>query len=168
MRPLGVRAEYRNGIVELLEALQQLQRSGWGGCACWDTMGRPALPRTDQLTVEHLEQWPCTHDGVTHTVVRRDGEAPAPGCRGAAQVVMDELGSSCPREGEMRCPGVGYGELSLAIAGQGWILQRLGSRGVIEGATRLLLCKRAALWPVGVLRIDGKCSGHAACISLQV
>ncbi len=31
----------------------------------------------------------------------------------------------------------------------------------------MLLCKRAALWLVGVLRIDGKCSGHAACISLD-
>lgn len=122
MRPLGVRAEYRNGIVELLEALQQLQRSGWGGCACWDTMGRPALPRTDQLTVEDLEQRPCAHDGVTHTIIRSDGDAPAPYRRGAAQVVTDELGSGCPCEGEMHCPGVGDGELPLAVAGQGWIL----------------------------------------------
>lgn len=85
-------------------------------------MGRLALPRTDQLTVEYLEQRPCTHDGITHTVVSRDGDAPAPARRCAAQVVTDELGSSCPYEGEMRCPGVGDGELPLAVAGQGWIL----------------------------------------------
>ncbi|WP_240113644.1 hypothetical protein, partial [Pseudomonas aeruginosa] len=40
----------------------------------------------------------------------------------AGLIVTDELGSSCPYEGEMRCPGVGNGELPLAVAGQGLIL----------------------------------------------